>query len=95
MQKENRLEIINEIQKLCNMTSTLHDLTITTGYLNYAEVEQDTGRPVFVPTTEDDKVTAICLTWGSQNLKFGVRQSIDGDNGYGILLDFMKAVKKM
>lgn len=91
--KENKLEIINQIRKLCNMTRALEDLVIETGYFDYSKVD-DIGMAPFIPSEKEEEVSALLLRWKDENPPFGYRQSIEGDSGYGIIHDAMKAISK-
>ena len=88
MKHENKLEIIQILQDLCNATHALDDLIITPGYLDYTTGE-------FVPSTEEEKMKHLCFTWKEQLYQFGKICSIEADSGYGIICDAMKIITKI
>lgn len=85
---ENKIEFIKNLESLCRQCRALGDIVIEYGY------EDKDG---FVPsdTILDDKREMICARWKDQDRRFGVYQSIEGDSNYGILIDAMKAIRKM
>ena len=95
MVSENKMEVINQIRKLCKMTRHFSDLVIETGYFDYNVIEPFTDRPKFVVSDEEDKVEALCFHWQNQSIKYGYRQSIAGDSAWGIILDAVKGLKVM
>lgn len=84
--RENKMEFIKELEKLCNKTRALENLVIEPGYFDYRSGE-------FVPSEE--KVNHLCIHWKDQDRQFGRVKSIEGDSCYGILIDAMKVISRL
>ena len=89
---ENVLAIIKKIEEAANMTDAMEDLVITPGYYEYSH---DYNARWFEPTDDAEKITAVNLHWNGQDLQFGNTQPIEGDSGYAVILDIVKAMRRM
>ena len=89
---ENILAIIKKIEEAANMTDVMEDLVITPGYYEYSH---DYNARWFEPTDDAEKITAVNLHWKGQDLQFGNTQPIEGDSGYAVILDIVKAMRRM
>ena len=89
---EDILAIIKKMEEVANMTEAMENLVITPGYYEYSH---DYNARWFEPTDDAEKITAVNLHWKGQNLQFGNTQSIEGDSGYGVILDIVKAMRRM
>ena len=89
---ENILAIIKKIEEVANMTEAMENLVITPGYY---ECFRNYSVRWFEPSDDPEKITAVNLHWKDQDLQFGNTQPIDGDSGYGVILDIVKAMRRM
>lgn len=104
--KENRLQIIKDLEKLLNNTRAAEGIQIKYGYVErkYSELNEDGTRclvdVVFHESDRelnkrDDPREEVRLSWGNQSDMFARYQSIEGDSGISIINDIMRAVNKM
>ena len=89
---ENILAIIKKIEEAANMTEAMENLVITPGYY---ECFRNYSVRWFEPSDDPEKIVAVNLHWKDQDLQFGNAQPIDGDSGYGVILDIVKAMRRM
>ena len=92
--EENKMEIIYAMKDILDKTRCFNGLIIKTGYLDYSKpCGLDRMAEMFVESEE--KVTHLLFLWAGQNKVYGHVQSIEGDSGYGIMIDIMKALERM
>ena len=104
--KENRLQIIKDLEKLLNTTRAAEGINIRYGYAERKCSEPDeNGKRYLIDikfhesyrelNLPDDPTEEVRLSFGNQSDLFATYQSIEGDSGISIINDIMKAVNKM
>ena len=104
--KENRLQIIKDLEKLLNTTRAAEGINIRYGYVErkYSEPDENGKRYIIdikfheserELNQRDDPTEEVQLRWGEQSDYFSTYQSIEGDSGIAIITDIMKAVSKV
>lgn len=103
---ENRLQIINDLEKLLNTTRAAEGIQIRYGYAErkYSEPDENGKRQlldiVFHECNEELSIDnehseEVQLRWGEQSDIFATYQSIEADSGLSIINDIMLAINKM
>lgn len=106
MERENRLQIIKDLEVLLNTTSAAEGISLCYGWVErkYSEPDEEDKRYVtdiiFHESERElnglgDPREEVQLRWGNQSDLFATYQSIEMDGGVSIISDIMKAVMKM
>lgn len=106
MKRENRLQIIKDLEVLLNTTSAAEGISLRYGWAErkYSEPDEEGKRyvtDIIFHESErelnrrDDPREEVQLRWGNQSDLFATYQSIEMDGGVSIISDIMKAVMKM
>ena len=104
--KDNRLQIIKDLEKLLNTTRAAEGINIRYGYVErkYSEPDEN-GKRYLIDVKfheserelnrPEDPTEEVQLRYGKQGDLYATYQSVEGDSGISIINDIMKAVNKI